>query len=60
MAGNVAELTQNCWDRDCGYRAVRGTSWFGTAEGGFRRVRGRIRSGRRIYDHGFRVSRTLE
>ncbi|MFM8331644.1 MAG: formylglycine-generating enzyme family protein [Candidatus Methylumidiphilus sp.] len=29
MSGNVEEWTQDCWDGDCGRRAVRGGSWGG-------------------------------
>ena len=60
MAGNVSEWTRDCWQGDCSLRVTRGGSWFGSAQGLRPPVRFRLRTGRRLYDHGFRVSRTLD
>ena len=59
MVGNVWEWTSDCWEGDCGLRVLRGGSWGFDAEA----LRPGARSGGttalRLYNLGFRVSRTL-
>ena len=59
MAGNVAELTQNCWQGDCNRPVTSDGSWAGSAESLRSAGCFWIRNDRRINDHGSRVSRTL-
>ena len=76
MHGNVREWVENCWHGDyegapddgrpwttggnCGYRVLRGGSWFS----GPRNMRSANRSwnssGNRSNHYGFRVARTME
>jgi formylglycine-generating enzyme required for sulfatase activity len=75
MNGNVWEWVEDCWNDsykgapsdgsawttsgDCGYRVLRGGSWFNEPE--YIRSAYRIRYSTRVQDHdlGFRVARTL-
>ena len=60
MVGNLWELTEECWEGDCGFRVLRGGTWPYNA--GFQRPGARVRNraGFRGATVGFRVSRTLD
>ena len=72
--GNVWELTEDCWNDsyrgapsdgsawesgECGWRVLRGGSWYDGPWDLRSALRGRLDTSVRIYDAGFRVARTL-
>jgi formylglycine-generating enzyme required for sulfatase activity len=74
MIGNVLEWTQDCWNDnytgapmeglpwlkgDCGWRVVRGGSWYGDPGNALVADRVRYESGYRDFFLGFRLARTL-
>ena len=58
MAGNLSELTMDCWEGDCSVRVRRGGTWAFRPEGV--RVGFRAPGEYRTTLAGFRVSRTLD
>ena len=60
MVGNLVEWTEDCWEGDCGRRALRGGSWRSYAVNLRPGARFGYRAGYRSDSVGFRVSRTLD
>ena len=75
MHGNVREWTQDCWNSsykgapsdgtawlsgDCGWRVLRGSSWFINPIGLRSANRGWYFAGYRDYNNGFRLAKTLD
>ena len=53
MVGNLWEWTEDCWERDCGRRVLRGGSWNNGAENQRPGTRNSIDTGGRNYVIGF-------
>ena len=60
MVGNLLEWVEDCVEGDCGRRVKRGGSWLQDAEHQRSGARFGSHAGYRLFDDGFRVSRTLD